>query len=205
MRATIAATRAPRVSAGHVAGWAGIGGPGQGPSGEDLWMQVGIASVPGTAPFTYVEIKRGSEAPELRIVEEGLVTGRPHRVAVLEMGGRPGWWRGWVDGQAVTEPVKLPGSSGRFAPIVTAESWNGGDDSCNSFAFRFERVSVSYGGGGSWRPFVSAHRFLDGGNDLRQLATAGSRQGVYSRTISSAAASSRRAPLPYAFVARSAS
>jgi hypothetical protein len=202
VRATITPTRSPRVSAGHVAGWVGVGGPGQGPNGEDLWMQVGIAAVPGTAPFTYVEIKRGSRAPQLMIVEEGLATGRPHRLAVLEMGGRPGWWRAWVNGHAVTKPVKLPGSNGRFAPIATAESWNGGDGSCNSFAFRFERVSVSYGGGGSWRPFVSAHRFLDGGNDLRQLATAQSRHGVYARTVSSSSASAT--PLPYAFVARSA-
>lgn len=201
VRATITPVRSPRVSAGHVAGWVGVGGPGQGPNGEDLWMQVGIAAVPGAAPFSYVEITRGNAPPKLTIVEEGLAAGRAHRLAVLEMGGRPGWWRAWVDGQAVTGPVKLPGSHGKFAPIATAESWNGGDGVCNSFAFRFERVSVSYGGGGSWRPFVSAHRFLDGGNDLRQLATAASRNGVYARTISS----SDSAPLPYAFVARSAS
>jgi hypothetical protein len=201
VRATITAVRTPRVAAGHVAGWVGVGGPGQGLRGEDLWMQVGIASVPGAAPFLYVEIARGGRHPQFTLVKESLETGRPYRLAVLEMGGRPGWWRAWVDGTPVTKPIKLRGSTGRFAPIATAESWNEGNGTCNSFAFRFERVSTSYGGGGSWRPFVSGHRFLDGGNDLRQLATAASRHGVYARTVATTTA----APLPYAFVARSAS
>ena len=66
----------------------------------------------------------------------------------------------------------MRGSSGRWAPIATAESWNAGTATCNEFGFRFERVSVSYGGGGSWRPFVPGHRFLDGANVLRDLASA---------------------------------
>ena len=201
VRATITATRAPRVAAGHVAGWVGVGGPGQGPNGEDLWMQVGIATVVGSEPFIYVEITKGGRDPQLILHKQSLAIGRPHRLAVLEMGTRPGWWRAWVDGRAVTEPVKLRGSSGRFAPIATAESMNDGIETCNAFSFRFERVSVSHGGGGSWRPFVSGHRFLDGGNNLRPLATAESRQGVYARTISSTGSSP--APLPYAFVASS--
>ena len=53
-----------------------------------------------------------------------------------------------VDGQVVTDPVALGGSSGRWAPIATAESWNAGSPACNTFGFRFERVAVSYGGGG---------------------------------------------------------
>jgi hypothetical protein len=204
VRATITAQTAPRVKTGHVAGWVGVGGPGQGPNGENVWIQTGIASVNGVAPFSYVEIARAGRDPELVVVEEGLAPGRPHRFAVLEMGGRPGWWRAWVDGHPVTEPVHLPGSSGRWAPIATAESYAESPSLCNAFSFRFEGVAVSYGGGGSWRPFVSGYRFLDGGNDLRQLAAAESRRGVYSRRLSSVGASSS-SPLPYAFVARSGS
>jgi hypothetical protein len=204
VRATITALEAPRVRAGHVAGWVGVGGPGQGPNGEDAWIQAGIASVPGTAPFSYVEIARpGSEHPELRIVEEGLAPGRPHRFAVLEMGRRPGWWRVWIDGQPMTEPISLPGSHGRWAPIATAESFAESPSACNAFSFRFEGVAVSYGGGGSWRPFVSGTRFLDGANDLRELAIAASRRGVYARRLSSVR--SQHGPLPYAFLARSRS
>jgi hypothetical protein len=195
VRATITPQRIPQVSAGHVAAWVGVGGPGQGPNGEDVWLQAGIASIPGLGLMTYVEIARPGEQPQFELVEHGLVAGQPQRVAVLEMGGRPGWWRAWVGGQPMTEPIHLPGSSGRWEPIATAESWNGGQDGCNRFAFQFERVSVSYGGGGSWRPFVSGYRFLDGRNELRALATAPAGRGVYARTLAS------RSVLPYAFVA----
>jgi hypothetical protein len=197
VRATITATRSPTVEAGHVAGWVGVGGPGQGANGGDEWIQAGIAAMPGMNPFIYTEITREGTAPKFDLLEEGIVVGRSHKIAVLEMAGRPGWWRVWVDGQAVTEPVALRGSSGRWAPIATAESWNGGTPACNSFGFRFERVSVAYGGGGSWRPFVSGHRFLDGSHTMRDLAAAPSESGVYRRTLAS------ESILPYAFVAAS--
>jgi hypothetical protein len=125
--------------------------------------------------------------------------GRRHRVDVLELAARPGWWRVWMDGQAVAEPVRMRGSSGRWAPIATAESWNAGTPACNTFGFRFERVSVSYGGGGSWRPFVSGHRFLDSTHTLRDLAAAPAETGFYRRAVPS------ESVVPYAFVAASAS
>ena len=92
----------------------------------------------------------------------------------------------------------MRGSAGRWAPIATAESWNAGMASCNDFGFQFERVSVSYGGGGSWRPFVPGHRFLDGANVLRDLASAPAQTGVYGRTLAG-----EGSVLPYAFVAAS--
>ena len=197
VRATITLTRAPSVEAGHVAGWVGVGGPGQGANGEDAWIQAGIAAMEGMDPMIYAEITRGNRAPEFIPVEEGVAFGRPHKLAVLEMAGRPGWWRVWVDGQAVTDPVRMRDSSGRWAPIATAESWNAGTAACNAFGFRFERVSVSYGGGGSWRPFVAGHQFLDGANVLRDLASAPAQSGVYGRTLAS------QNVMPYAFVAAS--
>ena len=197
VRATIMLTRAPSVGAGHVAGWVGVGGPGQGANGGDAWIQAGVAALPGMDPFIYAEITREGRDPQFVLLEEGVPVGRSHRLAVLEMSGRKGWWRVWVDGQPMTDPVRLPGSSARWAPIATAESWNGGEPACNSFAFRFERVSVSYGGGGSWRPFVAGAHFRDGTYRLRDLASAPAVRGVYSRTLTSDAV------LPYAFVAAS--
>lgn len=197
VRATIMLTRAPDIEAGHVAGWIGVGGPGQGANGGDAWIQAGIASMPGLPPMLYAEITREGSDPEFVVLREDVQVGRSHKIAVLEMSRRKGWWRVWVDGEPATEPVRLVGSSGRWAPIATAESWNGRSAACNAFGFRFERVSVSYGGGGSWRPFVSAHRFLDDGNQLRDLAAAPAASGVYRRTLASAS------PLPYAFVASS--
>jgi hypothetical protein len=199
VRATITPTRGLEVQAGHVSGWVGVGGPGQGANGEDAWIQVGIASMHGMEPFLYAEITRGGRYPQFILLESGARVGQSRSLAVLEMSRRPGWWRVWVDGTPRTKPVRLRGSSGRWAPIATAESWNGGEGACNRFAFRFERVSVSYGGGGSWKPFVSEHRFLDSGYKLRSLATAPAEQGVYARRLSA----SSRAPLPYAFVASS--
>lgn len=197
VRATIALIRAPEVASGHIAGWVGVGGPGQGAHGGDAWIQAGIASVPGVEPFLYAEITREGRSPQLILLEQGVPAGRSHRVAVLEMGARPGWWRVWVDGSPMTEPVRLRGPSERWAPIATAESWNGGQAACNRFSFRFERVSVSYGSGGSWRPFVPGYRFLDGGYRLRPLASAPAATGAYARSLAS------EGPLPYAFVAAS--
>jgi len=197
VRATITLTRSPSVPAGHVAGWVGVGGPEQGANGGDAWLQVGIASMPGMQPFLYTEVTREGNEPEFTLLEEGVAVGASRRLAVLEVAGRPGWWKVWVDGQAVTEPVRLAGSSGRWAPIATTESWNGGEARCNSFGFRFERVSVAYGGGGAWRPFVSGYRFLDGAYKVRNLASAPATADAYSRTLAT------NAVLPYAFVAAS--
>jgi hypothetical protein len=183
VRATITLTRTPSVEAGHVAGWIGVGGPGQGARGDDAWIQVGIAAMPGLGTVLYTEITREGRNPQFVLVDDSVPVGRSYRLAVLEIAGRPGWWQTWVDGTAVTKPMRMRGSSGRWAPIATAESWNAGTPACNEFGFRFERVSVSYGGGGSWRPFVSGHRFLDGVHTLREIATDGVR--------------------PYAFVAAS--
>lgn len=198
VRATIMLTRAPAIEAGHVAGWVGVGGPGQGANGGDAWIQSGIAVMPGLPPMLYAEIAREGSDPEFVVLADRVEIGRSQRIAVLEMSGRKGWWRVWVNGEPATEPVRLQGSSGRWAPIATAESWNGRSAACNAFGFRFERVSVSYGGGGSWRPFVSAYRFLDEGNRLRDLASAQPEAGVYRRTLAATS------PLPYAFVASSA-
>jgi hypothetical protein len=197
VRATITPVRVPAVAAGHVAGWVGVGGPGQGVNGEDAWIQAGVASVPGIEPFLYAEITRGGRYPKFILLEDAIPVGQSHSVAVLEMSRKPGWWRIWVDGDPVTAPVRLRGSSGRWAPIATAESWNGGQVACNAFSFRFERVSVSYGGGGSWRPFVAGYRFLDGSYKLRELAAAPAATGAYARSLATGS------PLPYAFVAAS--
>ena len=89
-------TRAPSVEAGHVAGWVGVGGPGQGVNGEDAWIQAGIASMEGTDPMIYAEITQGTvEHPQFIPVEEGVAFGRPHdlqssRWQVVRAGGESG-------------------------------------------------------------------------------------------------------------------
>jgi hypothetical protein len=198
VRATISAVRAPEVAAGHVAAWVGLGGPGQGPNGTDMWVQVGLASMPGMGTVLYAEVTRPSRAPAFRLLEENIQVGDSRRVAVLEMSRRPEWWRIWVNGVAVSEPIHLADSSERWAPIATAESWNGGQVACNQFAFRFERVSVSHGRGGSWFAFRPGYDFRDGNYRLRSLASAASPDNTVARRLTH-----EGGPLPYAFVAAS--
>jgi len=182
VRASITLTQPPDVGAGHVAGWVGVGGRGQGTNGGDAWSQAGIASLRGLGTVLYAEITREEGEPELVVVDDDVVVGRPYRVAVLELAGHPGWWRVWVDGVPVTAQVHMQGTSGRWAPIATAESWNAGTSTCNDFAFRFERVSVSSSARGVWQPFVSGHRFLDGTHALRDLTTRTDRAAAFVAT-----------------------
>jgi hypothetical protein len=196
VRATINAVSLPEVAAGHVAAWVGLGGPGLGPNGEDMWIQVGLASMPGLGTILYAEIARPGKTPQFVLLQDDVPVGESRRLAVLEMSRRPERWRVWVDGAPVTKPIHLPGSGGRWAPVATAESWNGGQVACNRFAFRFERVSVSQGRGGSWFAFRPGYRFQDGQYKLRQLAAAPA-SGVQARSLS------HEGPVPYAFVAAS--
>jgi hypothetical protein len=196
VRATISAVRTPEVAGGHVAGWVGLGGPGQGRNGEDMWIQVGLASMPELGTMLYAEVMRPGRSPQFILLEEDVPVGASHRLAVLEMSKRPERWRVWVDGVPVTKPIHLPGSAERWAPIATAESWNGGQVACNRFAFRFERVSVSHGRGGSWFAFRPGYHFRDGNYRLRQLAAAPSADRFARRLAD-------EGPVPYAFVAAS--
>jgi hypothetical protein len=207
VRAIITSTRTATVAAGHVAGWVGVGGPGEGPNGTDEWVQVGLASMPGLPSVLYAEITKPGRSPNFQVLEDEVPTGESRDVAVLEIANRPGWWRVWVSGNPATGPIHLRGSSDRWQPIATAESWNGGEATCNRFGFRFERVSVSYGGGGSWRPYVPGARFLDSGYRLHALAKAPALRGQYARrlTATESSSSSSSRPDPYAFVATSGS
>lgn len=163
VRATLTALAKPDVAAGHVAAWVGVGGVGEGPNGSDAWIQIGLSAFPGSESKLYYEVTRPGAPPTYHELEPSVGTGRRFRVAVLEMGKRPNHWRVWVNGRAVSEPVFLPRSNGRWRPIATAESWAGSGSACNSFAYRFERLRVSSAPGGSWRTFVGGHTFLDRG------------------------------------------
>jgi hypothetical protein len=162
VRASIVALGAPQVEHGLVAAWVGVGGPGQGAGGSDAWIQVGLSAFHGTDSQLYVETNRPGLGPRYAVVRDQVAPGSRHRVAVLEVHRRPGWWQVWVDGASVSDPVYLPGSSGRWRPIATAETWDGGRRVCNLFAYRFGDLSVA-GRGGAWRSFRSGYRFQDPG------------------------------------------
>ena len=156
----------------------------------------GIASTPGNGVAVYAEIARAGTPPKLVLVQEGVEVGQPYELAVLEMAGRPGWWRVWVDGGPVTAPIRMSGSSGRWAPMATAESWNAGTTTCNAFGFRFEDVSVSYGAGGSWRAFVPGHRFLDDGTTLGEVTPSIVHSRAYARALATTRSPTRSSRAP---------
>lgn len=153
--ADVRALRPAQVVSGHVAAWVGVGGYGLGKHGTDAWLQAGLITKEGGAAVVYYEVTRPGYRPVLAELAPARAD-RTYRVAVLEVVGRPGWWRVWLDGRAVTPPISLPGSHGSWAPTATAESWDGGRRVCNRFAFGFAGVSVATSPGGSWRPLAHA-------------------------------------------------
>jgi hypothetical protein len=172
VRATLASLGNPQVRNGHVAAWVGVGGSGLGPNGTDQWLQVGLNAFSGIAGSNlYYEVTTGGAAPRYHEIAANVPSGKRHRVAVLEIGKRPNWWRVWVNGKPASEPIHLPGSSGRFQPIATAETWDGGSHVCNGFNYRFDGLGVAAARGGSWQRFVQAHRFEDRGYRVTSSAS----------------------------------
>jgi hypothetical protein len=160
------------VLSGHVAGWVGVGGPGQGAGGRDEWLQVGFSGFPGPGGSSiYYELMRPGSPPSYHQVATGIPFGKAARVAVLEMHKHADYWRVWVNGSPVSKPIHLPSSHGRWAPIVTAESWDGGTGGgCNGFLYRFHRVSVARFPGGGWQT-------LAGGSTISSASTRVARNG----------------------------
>jgi hypothetical protein len=162
----------PVVESGHVAGWVGVGGAGQGPAGSDEWIQVGLNSLPGTGNTLYYEVTRPGAAPRYVQIATNIPNGRPVRVAVLEAAGRPNLWRVWVDDRPVSAPILLAGSHRVLVPMAMGESWDGGRPACNSYNYRFERVSVADRQGGSWQTARRATVLQDPGFRVIKLAPA---------------------------------
>ena len=162
--ATVTALTVPDVLNGHVAGWIGIGGPGAGPNGTDEWLQVGLSAFSGDEADLYYELTLPGRPPQYTKVAD-VSAQEPHRLALVEVPRRRSVWQIWVDKRRVGAPIYLPRSHGRWAPIVTAESWNGGAAVCNAFSYRFANVSLRRGAG-SWSPFRRGYRFQDPGYRL---------------------------------------
>jgi hypothetical protein len=162
--ARLTATSAVAVDIGHVAGYVGVGGPNAGPNGADEWIQVGLNGYPGSSSSNlYYEVEH--PGGPLRYVElaSGLAAGTSWRVAVLEIAGRPNWWRVWVDGRPVSEPVELPGSDGKWRALATAESLTAGNADCNRFGYRFDAIVVAQHPGGDWSSLEAVVPFQSGG------------------------------------------
>jgi hypothetical protein len=151
---------------GHVAGWVGVGGPGQGPNGTDEWLQVGYSGFAGiTGSDLYYEVALPGRYPTYHQVAANIAVGTVSKVTVLEMHNRPDWWRVWVNHKPVSPPIRLPGSHYLWSPIATAESWDGGTGGmCNTFLYRFRHVMLAHAAGGGWHP-------MTGGYPIRSAVT----------------------------------
>ncbi len=144
---------------GHVAGWVGVGGPGEGPAGTDEWLQIGLSGFPGmTGSDVYYEVALPNHYPVYHQVMTDVPVGKPVKVSVLEMHNRPNWWRVWLNHRPASQPIRLPQSHARWSPIATAESWDGGTGgTCNTFLYRFRRVQVAQATGGGWHPLTGGY------------------------------------------------
>jgi hypothetical protein len=155
VEATITATGQPKVAWGHIGGWIGVGGPGQGPNGTDAWLQVGLSSfADDKSSRIYYEIALPHAKPRYAEVDTNVVVGESHRLAIQELPTARGWWRVLVDDRPVSVAVRMPGSHGRWKAQAFGESWNGGQNVCNVFDYTFAGVQVAHAG--SWLPLTGA-------------------------------------------------
>src|SRR5689334_23898276 len=95
--ATVTMLAPPQVAAGHVGAWVGVGGRGLGANGTDAWIQTGLAGFADGRTEAYYEVAIGTSVRYVRV--KTVTPGERHRVAVLEVAGRPSWWRAVVDGR----------------------------------------------------------------------------------------------------------
>ena len=156
---------------GHVAGWVGVGGPGEGPNGTNEWIQIGYSGFPGiTGSDIYYEVAAPGHYPTYHQVSAGVPIGTLAKVTVLEMHKRANWWRVWLNHRPVSPPIRLPGSHGRWSPIATAESWDGGTGgTCNTFLYRFRRVMIAHAPGGGWHPLMNGYPIQGAATRIRHL------------------------------------
>jgi hypothetical protein len=156
----------PVVRWGHVAAWVGLSSGGAG-----SWIQAGLAGFEEGASTLYYEVGRASATPVYTPLRYDIPSNEPHQVAVLEVPGRPGSWRIWVDGEPASPVIALAGSHASWHPMVMAESWNGGTGACNRFRFAFANLRTVAAAGGALLPLGGAPSRVDGGLRLRHAGT----------------------------------
>jgi hypothetical protein len=160
---------------GHTAGWVGVGGPHQGPVGSNEWLQIGLSAFPDLVGNTlYYEVAQPSRFPVFHQIGGNVPTGEPVKVGVLEMHNRRNWWRVWLNGRAVSGPIRLPGSHDLWAPMAVAESWDGGTGgACNTFLYHFRSVEIAGAPGGGWHPLSGGFPITIGPVRLRSAHRSG--------------------------------
>ncbi len=170
IEATLTTLAAAQVPAGHVAGWIGVGGVNSGPGGQAEWLQAGVATDSGAGSELYSEIALPGRSPQYLELSAQADPGSSFRIAVVQLRGRPDTWQVLVDGRPATAPVFLPGSGG-FAPMAMSESWDGGTQTCNGFAYRFSQMRVVQGR--SWQSMRNPSVIADLGYEVTNRTPGG--------------------------------
>lgn len=158
------------IAQGHVAGWVGVGGPGEGPNGTDEWLQIGLSGFPGLYSDVYYEVTLPNQDPVYHEVVSNPAPGHPYRFAVRE--DRPNYWRVWMNGQPVSPSYYLPQSHNTFMPIATAEAWDGGYGTCNNFLYSFRQVKVSHRPGGLFHNLTGGYKIESPKTTLQRAGAA---------------------------------
>jgi hypothetical protein len=168
--ATLNLVGEPSVPAGHTAAWVGVGGPGLGPGGSDEWLQVGLASFPGSAEARlYYELALPGREPAYHELASGIRAGERVRAAVLELPFARDTWV-VMSSMGIAGPFYLPKSHRAWAPIATTESWNAGGTQCNRYAYRFGGVQLEHRHG-TWKPLRHGLRLQDRGLRVHRTPT----------------------------------
>lgn len=168
--ATLTMLAEPSVSTGHVAAWVGVGGPGLGPHGSDEWLQVGLASFPGSGEaHLYYELARPGSEPIYHELAGGISPGERVRAAVLELPFARNTWV-VISDRGFAGPFYLPRSHHAWAPIATAESWDAGGATCNRYAYRFGGVQLQHRDS-TWKPLRHGLKLKDPGPHLHRTPT----------------------------------
>jgi len=190
IRARVRAVTEPRVAAGHVAGWLGVGGPGRGPNGTTEWLQVGYSAMFDWPQQIYYEVTLPDRATRYHTIKASLVPGETHVIAVVEVRGRRGSWQVLLDGKPVSPVIALPGSHRRFAPQALAETWNAGTKQCNHYSYSFREIRVALVPGGSWSLPKAGYVWRNRQNQ----AVRTSRDSFVARSVSARAVFARDVP-----------
>jgi hypothetical protein len=129
----------PQVQSGDVSGWVTVGRTRA--AGKRGILRAGLlASVGGQTQLYYERRLRTGEWK--RFVGPTVAAGERHKVAIIEMPNRRTFWRVWIDGHPVTNPIHLSlARHGKYG-LAAAESWDGGTPTCNRLDYFFGPVTV---------------------------------------------------------------
>lgn len=156
IRAWLSAPLDPQVQSGDVSGWVAVGRVRA--AGKKGILRVGLLATVGGPTQLYYERRLGTGEWK-RFVGPTVAAGERHKVAIIEVPYRRTFWRIWIDGRPVTNPIHLGGRYGKYG-LAAGESWDGGTPTCNRLDYFFGPVTVR---GTRWHRLRSRQVVVDPG------------------------------------------